>query len=1052
MAIIINGTAGNDILTGFNPGDPANPDGIETINGFDGDDTLRGLGGGDTLDGGAGIDTIRYDGSVTPVVVDLGTGQGTSGDAQGDVLLNIENVIGTIATDFLTGNGATNTLSGSAGNDTLAGAGGADTLFGGSDDDSLSGGAGADDLQGGGGVDTVTYLGGGAGVQVDLQSGTGTGGDAQGDILTDIENLHGSGSDDVLRGDGGANVLNGDFGNDILIGRGGADVLNGSGSLSDTASYAGSAAVQVSLASGTGTGGDAQGDTFNEIENLAGSSFNDQLRGDGDANGLSGADGDDTLIGAAGADALDGGAGVDAADYGFALAGVSVDLGTGSGSGGEAAGDTLTAIENLIGSAFDDTLGGDAGANGLSGGEGNDTLHGAGGADQIDGGNGTDVADYEDSAAGVTVNLAAGTGAGGDAAGDTLTGIEFVIGSAFDDTLTGDAAANDLQGGGGNDTIRGGAGADNIDGGIVNFVDVDTVDYSTSAAGVTVEFDVSGGTGSGGDAEGDTLDDIEAVIGSAFADRLINNFSEMWLQGGDGNDTIVAGGSADHVDGGAGVDTADYSTSLFDGVTVDLGAGTGPLEDTLVSIENLIGTDFDDALYGSAGANALTGGGGADVLRGGGGGDQLDGGAGTDTASYYTGAAGVTVDLAAGTGTGGDAQGDTLAGIENLTGSNQGNDTLLGNAGANTLSGWGGSDVLRGGAGADRLDGGAGTDTATYYTGAAGVTVDLAAGTGTGGEAQGDTLVGIENLTGSNLGNDTLLGNAGANILSGWGGGDVLRGGAGADRLDGGAGTDAASYYTSAAGVTVDLAAGSGTGGDAQGDILIGIENLTGSNLANDTLIGNAGANTLAGWGGSDVLRGGAGADALDGGAGTDTASYYTSGTGILVSLASGLGSGGEAQGDTLTGIENVSGSQGGDSLYGNTGANVLQGWNGNDILVGRAGQDTLTGGAGADRFVYVATAESVVGANADRITDFSHAQGDRIELSGIDANTGVAGDQAFTFIGSGLFTGVAGQLRAVNSSPGVVTIAGDVNGDGASDFHIQLTGTLVLVAGDFVL
>ncbi|HEY9344285.1 MAG TPA: calcium-binding protein, partial [Inquilinus sp.] len=298
----------------------------------------------------------------------------------------------------------------------------------------------------------------------------------------------------------------------------------------------------------------------------------------------------------------------------------------------------------------------------------------------------------------------------------------------------------------------------------------------------------------------------------------------------------------------------------------------------------------------------------------------------------------------------------------------------------------------------------------------------------------------------------TLLGNAGANILSGWGGGDVLRGGAGADRLDGGAGTDAASYYTSAAGVTVDLAAGTGTGGDAQGDILIGIENLTGSNLANDTLIGNAGANTLAGWGGSDVLRGGAGADVLDGGAGTDTASYYTSGTGILVSLASSLGSGGEAQGDTLAGIENVSGSQGSDSLYGNTGANVLQGWNGNDILVGRAGQDTLTGGAGADRFVYVATAESVVGANADRITDFSHAQGDRIELSGIDANTGVAGDQAFTFIGSGLSTGVAGQLRAVNSSPGVVTIAGDVNGDGASDFHIQLTGTLVLVAGDFVL
>ncbi len=79
-------------------------------------------------------------------------------------------------------------------------------------------------------------------------------------------------------------------------------------------------------------------------------------------------------------------------------------------------------------------------------------------------------------------------------------------------------------------------------------------------------------------------------------------------------------------------------------------------------------------------------------------------------------------------------------------------------------------------------------------------------------------------------------------------------------------------------------------------------------------------------------------------------------------------------------------------------------------------------------------------------------AQGDKIDLSAIDANTGVAGNQAFTFIGSGLYTGVAGQLRAVNTGPGVTTVAGDINGDGVSDFHIRLTGNLALVAGDFVL
>ena len=92
-----------------------------------------------------------------------------------------------------------------------------------------------------------------------------------------------------------------------------------------------------------------------------------------------------------------------------------------------------------------------------------------------------------------------------------------------------------------------------------------------------------------------------------------------------------------------------------------------------------------------------------------------------------------------------------------------------------------------------------------------------------------------------------------------------------------------------------------------------------------------------------------------------------------------------------------------------------------------------------------------VVGANADVILDFSHAQGDRIDLSGIDANSGVAGDQAFSFIGSGAFTGVAGQLH-YSVAGGVTSITGDVNGDKVSDFQINLTGAIGLVAADFVL
>jgi Ca2+-binding RTX toxin-like protein len=218
-----------------------------------------------------------------------------------------------------------------------------------------------------------------------------------------------------------------------------------------------------------------------------------------------------------------------------------------------------------------------------------------------------------------------------------------------------------------------------------------------------------------------------------------------------------------------------------------------------------------------------------------------------------------------------------------------------------------------------------------------------------------------------------------------------------------------------------------------------------------DALNGLGGDDALYGGDGNDVLRGGAGADYLDGGAGTDTASWYTGAAGVLVSLVTGAGSGGEAQGDTLVSIENLSGSQGNDSLVGDANANTLQGWNGNDVLTGAGGKDTLTGGTGADRFVYGSAAQSVVGANADRITDFSHVQGDKIDLMAIDAKTTVAGDQAFGFIGTALFTGIAGQLRYA-ASGGVTTIAGDVNGDGASDFHIQLTGTIALVAGDFVL
>ena len=158
--------------------------------------------------------------------------------------------------------------------------------------------------------------------------------------------------------------------------------------------------------------------------------------------------------------------------------------------------------------------------------------------------------------------------------------------------------------------------------------------------------------------------------------------------------------------------------------------------------------------------------------------------------------------------------------------------------------------------------------------------------------------------------------------------------------------------------------------------------------------------------------------------------------------VAAGSDDSGNAQGDSYSSIENVNGSTADDIIIGNAAANVLNGW---------AGKDTLTGGGGADTFAFSQTNHSAVGANADVITDFSHAQGDKIDLSAIDADTTVAGNQAFTFIGTGLYNGDAGELR-YTSNGAVTTVAGDVNGDGVSDFHIQLTGSIGLVAADFVL
>lgn len=443
----------------------------------------------------------------------------------------------------------------------------------------------------------------------------------------------------------------------------------------------------------------------------------------------------------------------------------------------------------------------------------------------------------------------------------------------------------------------------------------------------------------------------------------------------------------------------------------------------LDGMDQLTGGSFDDTLDGGAGEDTLVGGDGHDVLIGGVGADRLSGGLGVDTASYEMSSAGVVVSLAARRGWGGDAQGDTLIGIENLVGSAH-SDKLTGDAGANRLSGGGGTDslfgedgddTLDGGTGADGLDGGSGSDTASYFDSRDAISVNLATNTALGGDAQGDKFKSIENVTGG-WGDDTIVGDGNANTLNGgWGddvlsggdgadtliglfGSDTLEGGAGADTISGVQGTDTASYSSSNAAVTVNIETGAASGGHAQGDVLSSIENLIGSAFA-DTLTGDSNDNVLTGGAGSDILsgrdggdtlEGGAGGDRLDGGLGSDTATYASSGAGVVIDLMTGSVGGGHATGDQLISIENLVGSAFHDVLTGSNGNNVIQGGDGDDWIRAGAGVDEVWGGAGNDTFVINALDQqnSIIPWNIEGIGDFvAGGTDDTIDL--VNAGTG---------------------------------------------------------------
>ncbi|PWC43591.1 M10 family metallopeptidase C-terminal domain-containing protein, partial [Azospirillum sp. TSO22-1] len=193
--------------------------------------------------------------------------------------------------------------------------------------------------------------------------------------------------------------------------------------------------------------------------------------------------------------------------------------------------------------------------------------------------------------------------------------------------------------------------------------------------------------------------------------------------------------------------------------------------------------------------------------------------------------------------------------------------------------------------------------------------------------------------------------------------------------------------------------------------------------------------------------------DGLTGGTGNDVYLVDTTGVTVVESAGGGMDEvrtslasytlAAEVEYLTYTGSGNFTGN-------GNTLANLIQGGAGNDTLTGGGGSDTLTGAAGADWFKF-GTADVVTGANADRITDFV-AGTDMIDVSGVDANSAVSGDQLYSFIGTSAFSGTAGQLRYAVLGDGTTHLYGDHNGDRNADFELVLTGSLSLTAANFKL
>ncbi|HYE88951.1 MAG TPA: calcium-binding protein, partial [Vicinamibacterales bacterium] len=654
--------------------------------------------------------------------------------------------------------------------------------------------------------------------------------------------------------------------------------------------------------------------------------------------------------------------------------------------------------------------------------------------------------------------MAAGTSAGKDVLllnasplQLTTTNLTFAGGTRFvvgdnnvgtsadngNNSLVGTSGRDHLAGLGGDDTLNGGSSADYLDGGLGNdtyfvssgdvLVDAGGLDHVMSGVNWTL------GVGF----ENLTLTGTSNIlaIGNVLDNVLIGNSGNNGFSGRDGNDTMFGNAGSDTfvmsmstnygndwIDGGEGVDVLDFGTNARTAIVVNLAAGTlsGGASDgggsaTLISIENVNGGAFNDAITGSAGANNLFGYNGNDTLDGGAGNDRLEGGGGNDQYIF-------TVAPGAGNA-------DTIVGFASGLEKIVLDGTAHANLGANGNFVVGDGRFVSGAGLTSGLDAG---DRVVYNTTTGQVFYD-ADGSGGGAAQLIATLQGAPSLAATDIiairtqstingtaSNDTLNGTAGPDRMNGLEGSDQIHGVGGDDYLDGGEGED--SLY----------------GGEG-----------------NDTLVGGPSAGNQG-----NFLVGGPGADSMVGGSGHDAfmvdnvgdVLVDSGGHDAIFSSVSLIAPEWVEQIALLDSASiNATGNNLNNSIYGNDGANVLDGLGGNDWIDGDSGNDTLTGGAAVDWFAFTVAPGT---SNADDITDFAPGI-DKIFLAGVThenlgPNGSFTADDARFVSGAGLTAGVDESDRVVyNTTTGQLFYDADGSGSGASQLIATVNGAPWLTASD---